>query len=145
MDAGFVLAASYEDSAGSGLNDGVMVRRDVLRSRSEEMPRFLRALYRATAELSNDALRFDFAMRWYTENGRAYTRESLEREIRARRYITPEAMTVPGYALGAGLIEVSRFFGTTGQIEQANLPNVPAAMNATFLREALGINVRTGQ
>jgi hypothetical protein len=54
-------------------------------------------------------------------------------------------MESPDYSYGKGMLAIADFYTSDGKVEVADLPNVPASFNTSYIEEGLGItfNVAT--
>lgn len=140
-DAGYVLAASFEDATGVSLMDGIFTTANFTENREEELTKFLRAVYRAIDELQDFDTRFDFSIEWFADNGLDVDPAFLTSEIEVRQYVTGQMMQEPDFLFGQGMNAIAEFFTEDERIEEANLPNVRNSFAPSFLEEALGISV----
>ena len=137
--AGYPCIASFEDATGVSLVDGIFTSEKVATERHEDIVRFIRATYKACAELQDEATRYEISMRWFNENGKEYDENALRSEMAVREYIDADFMSKPGYVYGKGMLEIADFFTSDGKIESASLANVPASFDPSFIQEALEI------
>lgn len=142
-DKGYVCAATFEDATDGTLNDGIVVRNEVLKSKRNEIVLFLKEYFRA-AELiqKDDQLRFDYSKQYFATNGRTYSDNDMRNEMRVQRYITADYMTSPTYAFGRAMLAISQFYSEGGKIPKENLPNVPASFDTSLLKDAIGLDVK---
>lgn len=143
IEKGAVMATSFEDATETALYDMLFCRDDVLKNRRGDVVKFVRAFQRAIEELNNDAVRKEFSMRWFAENGRTYTDETMDQELLDRRYVTKELMTSGSYILGEAMPSYARFNVSIGKIEESDLKYVDNCFDASILEEALGFKVLT--
>ena len=144
-DAGYVCAASFEDSTGVSLMDGIFCTLKMFDDRHEELVRFIRATYKACEELQNYDTRFTYSKEWFNANGKEYDDKTLASEIEVRDYIDKAYMSQSGYVYGKGMTEIASFFVQDGKIEPANFPNVQASYDKSVIKEALGIDFNVDQ
>jgi ABC-type nitrate/sulfonate/bicarbonate transport system substrate-binding protein len=144
-EAGYICAASFEDSTDVSLMDGIFCTLDMFDNRHEELLRFIRATYKACAELQDYDTRFAFSKAWFNDNGKEYDDKTLASEIAVRDYIDKTYMSRPEYVYGKGMTEIANFFVDDGKIEQANFPNVQASYDGSIIKEALGIDFAIDQ
>lgn len=143
---GYIMAASFEDATESPLFDGLLARTEYAKDHKAEVTAFVKGYYRACEDLMADPeMRKEYSMKWFTENGREYTEETMEKEIQDRDYVTKAMMESPDYSYGKGMLAIADFYTTDGKVETADLPNVPASFNTSYIEEGLGItfNVAT--
>ncbi len=139
-DAGYVLAAKFEDTTGASLVDGIFTNDRTITNRRDDVVKFIRATYRAAHELQDQNTRYDFSMNWFNENGKEYDDSSLRAEMEVRDYIDINYMSNEEYVYGKGMKQIADFYGNLGTIEKSNLPNVVKSFNPSFINEALGIS-----
>lgn len=145
-DEGYVCAATFEDATGIVLKDGIVARNDMLKSKRDEMVIFLREYYKAANELQKDGkLRYDVSKAYFEENGRTYSEDNMNDEIRVQNYITADTMKESGYLLGDAMLDISKFYSEGGKITKENLPNVPASFDTSLLKDALEIDVNAAK
>ncbi|MDR1157760.1 MAG: ABC transporter substrate-binding protein [Oscillospiraceae bacterium] len=144
-EAGYVCAASFEDSTGVSLMDGIFCTLDMSDNRHEELVRFIRATYKACEALQDYDTRFAFSKEWFNANGKEYDDKTLASEIAVRDYIDKAYMSQPSYVYGKGMTEIASFFVDDGKIEPANFPNVQASYDKSIIKEALGIDFTVDQ
>ena len=138
---GYIMAASFEDATESPLFDGLLARTEYAKDHKEEVTAFVKGYYRACEDLNADPnMRKEYSMKWFQENGREYTEETMENEIRDRDYVTKSMMESPDYKYGLGMLAIADFYTTDGKVDKNDLPNVPASFNASYIQEGLGIN-----
>ncbi len=138
-DAGYVCAATFEDSTGVSLMDGIFCTLKMYDDRREELVRFVRATYKACEELQDYDTRFEFSKTWFNANGKEYDDKTLASEIEVRNYIDKAYMSKSGYVFGKGMTQIADFFVQDGKIEKGNFPNVQASYDSGIIQEALGI------
>jgi sulfonate transport system substrate-binding protein len=145
-DMGYVCAATFEDSTDGTLNDGIVVRNDVLKARRGDIVLFLKEYFRA-AELiqANEQLRFDYSKEYFAKNGRTYSDEDMRNEMRVQRYITEDYMTSSGYEYGKMMIAIAKFYSEGGKIEPENLSFVPQSFDTSLLKDAIGLDLKAAK
>jgi ABC-type nitrate/sulfonate/bicarbonate transport system substrate-binding protein len=143
IDKGAVLATTFEDATGTALYDMVFAHKDVIANRRADLVKFMRAFERAVEELgNNDNLRSEFSMRWFAQNGRNYSKETMNQELKDRRYVTKAVMSSPGYVFGEAIPDYASFQASVGQIDKNDLKNVYKSFDPTILEEAIGIKLK---
>jgi ABC-type nitrate/sulfonate/bicarbonate transport system substrate-binding protein len=143
---GYVCAGSFEDATGITLNDGIVVRNDVLAKRRDEIVLFLKEYFRALEIIQKDEqLRFDYSKKYFADNGRSYSDEDMRNEMRVQEYITKDFMSKPNYTYGQAMTNIAQFYHGGGKIEAANLPYVVKSFDASLIKDALGLNLKTAK
>lgn len=137
--AGFVCAATFEDATGASLVDGIFTNDTIATTRHDDLVKFIRATYKACADLQDEAARYEISMRWFNENGKPYDENSLRSEMAVRDYIDADYMASAGYVYGLGMKQIAEFFVTEEKIEADNLKYVALSFDPSFIEEALGI------
>lgn len=140
--AGAVMCASFEDATKIALYDMVFTRNDILASRRDDLILFLQATVRAMEQLANDDIRKDFSMRWFAENGRTYSEETMAQEMKDRRYLTKALMQDPGYLFGEAMEFYAQFNVSIGKIMEEDVEYVTESLQPALLEEALGIKIK---
>lgn len=107
---GYKLIASFEDATGVSLVDGIFTSDKVAKERKKDVEKFIKATYKACADLQDEKTRFDFSLKWFNDNGKEYTEEALRSEMAVRDYIDVNYMKQPGYVYGKGMLEIANFF-----------------------------------
>ncbi len=144
--SGFILAASFEDATEAPLRDGIIVRKDLADSKREEFKLLVEGYYKACQDFMDDPqLRFDYSMKWFTDNGREYTKEDLELEIEDRDYITKDFMLKDDYIYGKGMVEIGRFFAQDGKITEDSLPNIPNNFDTSIIKDIMDIEFEVAE
>jgi len=142
-EAGLILIAPFNDVTGVYLKDGVYVRNDVLEERREEIVKFIQVMYQAAQEMQNDPdMRAEFSIKWFGENGQTWSEEDMAREMSVRDYITADTLSGQNYIMGDGMMAIGKYFNESGQIEDANLPNLAASFDPSIVKDALRITVK---
>jgi ABC-type nitrate/sulfonate/bicarbonate transport system substrate-binding protein len=142
MERGAVMVTTFEDATQTALYDMMFSRKDIIDTRRDDLVKFMVAFQRAVEDLGNDDIRREFSMRWFAENGRTYTQDTMTQEMIDRRYVTKAVMSSPNYVLGEAMPNYARFNVSIGKIENDNLKYVDNAFDSTILKEAVGLNVR---
>lgn len=140
--ANAVMATSFEDATQTALYDMLFVRNEILNARRSDVVAFMRVFQRAVEALADDNVRREFSMRWFAENGRTYTDETMTQEMIDRRYVTREVLSGDSFVLGEAIPEYARFNVGIGRIESENLRNVEQSIDPSVWAEAVGIPVR---
>ena len=142
-DKGYVCAATFEDATDCTLYDGIVARREVVEKDRDALVKFLKAYYKAADEIATDeTLRFDTSMKYFSDNGREYSDDDMDDEIRVNAYVTTDYMGQDGYVFGEAMIKIADFYSEAGKIEAENLANVPASFDTSLLKDALGVEVK---
>ncbi len=139
-EAGYKMIASFEEATECELVDGIFISKKLAKERREDVVRFIRATYRAAAELQDNDILFEFAHKWFNDNGKVYDLKTLESEYSVRDYIDKTHMLQDGYVFGKGMKEVGNFFTEDKKISQDMFPNIVKSFDPSFIYEALDIN-----
>lgn len=140
---GFTMIATFEDATESPLFDGLLVRTDYAKDHHDEVLAFVKGYYQACEVFMADPeLRKEFSMKWFADNGREYTEETMLQEIKDRDYVTKSMMEDPNYSYGKGMLAIADFYTSDGKVQTEDLPNVPTSFDTSYIEEALGINVK---
>jgi ABC-type nitrate/sulfonate/bicarbonate transport system substrate-binding protein len=143
-EKGAVLCATFEDATRVALYDMIFTRNDVAEERRDDVVLFLRATERAIEALSDDNVRKDFSMRWFAENGRTYSDETMAQEMKDRRYVN-KAQMEGDYVFGEAMEGYAQFNVSIGKIMEENLEYVSESLQPSFLEEAVGIAIKAPQ
>lgn len=140
---GYVLAGGFDETTDTTLVDCIVARNEVVEARREELVLFLKGYFKALEEIAADEdLRFDESMKYFADQGREYSENDMRNEMKVNKYVTKEYMSSEDYVYGDAMVSIGDFYCECGQIEEDNLPNIPASFNAELLEEALGISVK---
>lgn len=139
---GMVMVASLEDAVGFSLMDGIIVRNKVIKSRRDDIQTFLEVIYKAQEVLGNDdKVVYDVCFDFYNSNGREYTEEMMNREIKERDFIDKDIINTPNYRFAAVLLGMGKFYVEDGKIEAENFKNIEAGIDPSFLEEIYDIDI----
>lgn len=142
-DAGMVAVATSMEATDTEFNNGFLARKDILEERYDDVVLFLRGVYKAADELQADPdLRNEFAIKFYSENGKPADEEDVAYETEIRPFFVASDMTEDSYYLGAGMLQVGNFFASIGTIEEDQVQFIEEAINVGPLQDALGITVQ---
>lgn len=140
---GMVAIADCQDATGTVYNNGFLARKDVIENRYDDVVLFLRGMYKAAEELkANPELRYEFALQYYTENGKPADEADVKLEAELRPFLTPEDFTDSNFELGSGTLQVGSFFASIGTIEEDQVQFIEEAINVGPLQDAFGITVK---
>lgn len=137
---GYTCIATFEDSTGVSLVDGIFISEKIATERADDIEKFIRATYKACADLQDDEIRYDFSIEWFNANGKEYDENALRSEIAVRDYIDADFMKEDDYIYGVGMLEIAEFFTDDGKIMEAQLPNVVKSFDASFIEKATGVS-----
>lgn len=139
---GFTMIASFEDATESPLFDGLLARTEYAKDHHDEILAFVKGYYQACEVFMADPeLRKTYSMKWFADNGREYTEETMLQEIKDRDYVTKSMMESPDYSYGKGMLAIADFYTSDGKVLEEDLPNVPASFDTSYIEEALGITI----
>lgn len=142
-DAGMVAVADCMDATDTEFNNGFLARKDILEERYDDVVLFLRGMYKAAEELQADPdLRNEFALQFYSENGKPADEDDVKAETEIRPFIVPDDLTADDYYLGSGTLQVGNFFASIGTIEEDQVQFIEEAINVGPVQDALGITVK---
>lgn len=144
-DAGYVLAATFEDATDVVSMDGIYVGTKFLEDRRDDVVKFIRATFKASEILSDYQTRYDFEKDWFERNGRVYDDKTLDNDIKYKVYVTPAMMQEETYIFGDGMTGTAQFFYEDNKISKDTLPNVQKSYDVSVIKEALGIDVKVDQ
>ena len=138
-----VQVANCIEATDTEFQNGFLVRKDILKDRYDDVVLFLRGMYQAAEELQADPdLRNQFALDFYSKNGKPANENDVKTETKIRPFIVPSDYESTEYALGSGLLQVGNFFASIGTIEEDQVANIESAINVNPLQDALGIKVK---
>jgi ABC-type nitrate/sulfonate/bicarbonate transport system substrate-binding protein len=138
QDEGYVEVCSFEDANGVSLMDGCFARSEVVRTRSEDVQKFVAVIMRAMDALQDQKVRFDYTMDRFIANGTRYTDDILNREIADRDYIGTKLVSDSGYVFGEAWGAITDFLVRNEKIVPENGPNVVKSLDPSFLSRAVG-------
>jgi ABC-type nitrate/sulfonate/bicarbonate transport system substrate-binding protein len=141
-EAGFVLAAGLTAVSGMDIADGMLGRKKFIDANPEEVKKFVEITYSVIDQLyASDEMLADFAMDFYNDNGKNYTKEMMYGEINDKDYIGKETISSPDYRFGSTMVGMGGFYVTDGKIEPELEDNIYASLRPDFLEEIYGINI----
>lgn len=142
-DNGMVAVADCMEATDTEFYNGFLARKDILEERYDDVVLFLQGMYKAAEELQADpALRNEFALEFYSENGKPADEEDVAYETEIRPFLTPADFSAADYTLGSGTLQVGNFFASIGTIEEDQVQFIEEAINVGPLQDALGITVQ---
>lgn len=142
-DNGMVAVADCLEATDTEFLNGFLARKDILENRYGDVVLFLRGMYKAAEELQADPdLRNEFALKFYSENGKPADADDVKAETEIRPFIVPDDLTADDYYLGSGTLQVGNFFASIGTIEQDQVQFIEEAINVGPVQDALGITVK---
>ena len=146
-DEGFVKVVTFEDATGVTLMDGFFARSEIVKSRPDEVQKFVEILIKAMDALQDKQLRFSYSMYRFIANGTNYTNDALNREIEDRDYIGTKFVTAPNYVFGEAWGAITDFLVRNERITKENGPNVAKSLDPGYLSKSVGrsINKYTGK
>ena len=118
-EGGMVEVADCMEATDTEFLNGFLARKDILEERYGDVVLFLRGMYKAAEELQADPdLRNEFALKFYSENGKPADADDVKLEGEIRPFIVPDDLTADDYYLGSGTLQVGNFFASIGTIEE---------------------------
>lgn len=142
-EGGMVEVADCMEATDTEFLNGFLARKDILEERYGDVVLFLRGMYKAAEELQADPdLRNEFALKFYSENGKPADADDVKLEGEIRPFIVPDDLTADDYYLGSGTLQVGNFFASIGTIEEDQVQFIEEAINVGPLQDALGITVK---
>lgn len=140
---GMVSVADCMEATDTEFYNGFLARKDILEDRYDDVVLFLQAMYKAAEELqANPDLRNEFALEFYSENGKPADADDVAYETEIRPFLVPDDFTASDYYLGSGTLQVGSFFASIGTIEEDQVQFIEEAINVGPLQDALGITVQ---
>lgn len=139
---GMVPIADCMEATGTEFYNGFLARKDILEERYDDVVLFLKGMYKAAEELQDPAVRNEFALQFYSENGKPSDADDVAYETEIRPFLTPEDFTASDYRLGSGTLQVGNFFASIGTIEEDQVQFIEEAINVGPMQDALGITVQ---
>lgn len=142
-EAGFIEVANLTDVSGITVSDGIVARKDFVEKRRVDVKKFLEVTYQVVDMFyADDALRAEFALKFYNENGKDYSKEMIQGEIRDKSYIGRETISNPDYRFGSTMAGMGGFYVTDGKIEADLEENIYSALYPDLLEEIWGIPIK---
>ena len=142
QDEGYVKVVSFEDATGVTLMDGLFARSEIVRTRSDDVQKFVEVIIKAMDALQDQRLRFSYSMARFIANGTNYTDEALNLEIADRDYIGTRFVTAPDYVFGEAWGAITDFLVRNERITPQNGPNVARSLEPSFLSNVVGRSIR---
>ena len=140
--AGFVLAAGLSEVSGMDIADGMLGRKKFIDANTEDVKKFVEVTYSVVDQLyDSDEMLADYAMDFYNDNGKDYTEEMMQGEIRDKDYIGRKTISAPEYRFGSTMVGMGGFYVTDGKIEPELEGNIYASLRPDFLEEIYGIEI----
>ena len=138
-----VEVADCMEATDTEFKNGFLARKDILADRYDDVVLFLQGMCKAAEELQADPnLRNEFALKFYSENGKPADENDVKTETEIRPFVVPSDYEASDYYLGSGLLQVGNFFASIGTIEEDQVANIVEAINVNPLQDALGITVK---
>jgi ABC-type nitrate/sulfonate/bicarbonate transport system substrate-binding protein len=138
QDEGYVEVCSFEDATGVSLMDGCFARAEIVKTRPEDVQKFVNVIVRAMDALQDQKTRFDYSMQSFIANGTRYNDDILNREIADRDYIGTKFVSAPDYVFGEAWGAITDFLVRNEKIVPENGPNVAKSLDPAFLSKAVG-------
>ena len=142
-EQGFVCAATFEDATKTDLYDGIFASTKFVEGNRDAMVGFIKATYKAMDELQDDKVRFDFSMKWFKDNGKEYTAESMNQEISLRRYINSDFMKKDTFVFGSGMTQIADFYVQDGMIKESGTQLILKGIDPSLINDALGLQLKS--
>lgn len=142
-EAGYIEVADITDVSGISVSDGLIGRKAFVDEREDDVKKFIEVTYKAIDEFySNDDIVLEEGMKFYNDNGKDYSEEMMEGEIKDKDYIGKETMSDPEYRFGSTMVGMGKFYVTDGKIEPELEENIYTSMYPNFLAEIYGIDIQ---
>jgi ABC-type nitrate/sulfonate/bicarbonate transport system substrate-binding protein len=138
QDEGYVKVCSFEDATGVSLMDGCFARSEIVKTRAEDVQKFVDVIVKAMDALQDKKVRFDYSMQSFIANGTRYTDDILNREIADRDYIGTKLVNAPDYVFGEAWGAITSFLVRNEKIVPENGPNVAKSLDPSFLSKTVG-------
>ena len=138
QDEGYIKVVSFEDATGVALMDGLFARSEIVRTRADDVQKFVDVIVRAMDVLQDRQVRFNYTMQSFIANGTRYTDDILNREIADRDYIGTRYVSAPGYVFGEAWGAITSFLVRNERITPENGPNVARSLDPSFLSRTVG-------
>jgi len=141
-EAGFVLAAGLTDVSGMDIADGMLGRKKFIDQYPNEVKKFVEVTYHVVDMFfDDDDFLADYAMKFYNDNGKNYTREMMLGEINDKDYIGKKTISSDDYRFGSTMVGMGGFYVTDGKIEPELEPNISASLRPDFLESIYNIKL----
>ncbi len=141
-EAGFVEVANLTDVSGMTLSDGLVGRKEFVDERKEDVKKFLEVTYDAIDQFYNDdALVKKEGMKFYNNNGKDYSEEMMDGEIKDKDYIGKDTISSSDYKFGSTMVGMGKFYVDDGKIEPELEENIYSAQYPDLLEEIYGIDI----
>ena len=140
-DEGYVKVCSFEDATGVSLMDGCFARAEIVKTRPEDVQKFVTVLVKAMDALQDKKLRFDYSMQRFIANGTRYTDDVLNREIADRDYIGTKFVSDSKYVFGEAWGAITAFLVRNEKIVPENGPNVAKSLDPGFLSKTVNKSI----
>ena len=138
QDEGYVNVCSFEDATGVALMDGCFARDEIVKTRSDDVQKFVNVIIRAMDALQDQKVRFDYSMQRFIASGTRYTDDVLNREIADRDYIGTKFAGASDYVFGEAWGAITSFLVRNERITPENGPNVAKSLDPGFLSKVVG-------
>ncbi len=133
---GYVKVCDLSQVAGSDLTEPIFVQNDLVKECRGDLAAFLECYYKASEDLKRDHdLWRETGMSWYAEEGRNYSPEDMETELKQKDYHTLDTLVTERYPFGATMLGMGEFFTKLGMIDPDNTPNIAASIDTSIVEE----------
>lgn len=145
-EEGYVKLCDYSTATKERLVDGCFARNEVVEDRGEEVQLFVNCLVKAVDDLCKDKeARTEFTRQVYTDNGISFEEENLAKEIDDTEYVGTEMMQGSDYVFGEHFPGITEFLVKAEKITADNAPNVVKSLDASFVSEAVGAEIKAAE
>lgn len=142
-DLGYINVADLYVSSGVKLMNGVLGRTEIVEERREDVKTFMEITFGVVDKFyEDDKTVFDYSIDFYNRNGKEYTEEVMNKEIRDRDFYGLIEFTKPEYRFGSTMLGMGKFYVDNGKISKNLQMNIPDSMDPTFLEEIYGIDIK---
>lgn len=142
QNEGMVQITTFEEATGFSIIDALFGRSEVIKERPEDIEKFVKCVIRADEELKDDALRSEYSMKFFKDNGREYSEQDMADEIAVRKYMGKDDFTDGTYSFGKCFTDQGEFYVENGKITEDQIPNLYSSLDPSYLNKALGIDIK---
>ena len=118
-----VEVADCMEATDTEFKNGFLARKDILADRYDDVVLFLQGMCKAAEELQADPdLRNEFALKFYSENGKPADENDVKTETEIRPFVVPSDYEASDYYLGSGLLQVAISSPPSARLRRIRLP-----------------------
>lgn len=142
-DLGYINAADLYDASGMKLMNGILGRNEIIENRHDEVMTFMEVTFGVIDKFyDDDKMVFDYSLDFYNRNGKEYTEEVMNKEIKDRDFYGKVEFSKADYRFGATMLGMGEFYVSDGKIEKDLAANIPASMDPSFIEAIYGIDIK---